>query len=111
VAVDGDRFRGHRAEPAGIQAVDLAIDGRLGDRARKGLARRRAAAWIGVIADTGHPDRLAWALAGVAARKTADVTPATANDTTCNLLMVLLLKSRESAIKATNSSIYERIAR
>ena len=38
--------------------------------------------------------RLAWALAGLAASKSADIAPATAKVTTNNLLMVLLLCSK-----------------
>ena len=57
-ALRADRDRlgdGHGAEAAGIEHVDLAGRGGLGDRARKGLARRRAAARVGVVADAGDP--------------------------------------------------------
>src|SRR5207237_1240526 len=55
-AVEGDRLRdGHGAEAAGIERVDLAAVRRLRDGARPGLARRGAAAWIGVVADAGDP--------------------------------------------------------
>ena len=55
-AVDGDRLGDrHRAEAGRIEAVDLAARGGLRDRAGEGLARRRAAARIDVVADAGNP--------------------------------------------------------
>src|SRR5437016_5783646 len=55
-ALDGDRLGdGHGTEAARIQAVDLAAGGGLGDGAREGLAGRRAAARIEVVADTRDP--------------------------------------------------------
>src|SRR5262249_28761845 len=55
-AVDRDRLRDRkRAEATRVEAVDLAAGRRLGDRTRKGLAWRRARAWVGVIADAGYP--------------------------------------------------------
>ena len=56
MAVDGHRLGDrHGAVAARIQAVDLAARGGLRDRAGEGLARRRAAARIDVVADAGHP--------------------------------------------------------
>src|SRR6185437_1562881 len=56
VAIDSDRLGdGDRAEAAGIDAVDLPVHSRLRNGAREGLAWRRPAARIGVIADTGYP--------------------------------------------------------
>jgi hypothetical protein len=55
-AIDGDRFGDcHRAEAAGVKAVDLAVDGGLGDGAGKRLARRGATARIGIIAHSRDP--------------------------------------------------------
>src|SRR5581483_2076099 len=55
-AIQGDRLGdGHRAEPAGIKAVDLAARGGLRDGAGKRLARRGAAARVDVVADAGNP--------------------------------------------------------
>jgi len=48
----GDR---HGAERARIERVDFPARGGLGQRARKGRARRGAAARIGIAADTGNP--------------------------------------------------------
>ena len=56
VRADGDRLGdGHPPESTRIENVDLARRRGLGDGACKRLARRRAAARIGVIANTGHP--------------------------------------------------------
>jgi hypothetical protein len=56
VAIDGDRFGDcHRAEAAGVKAVDLAVDGGLGDGAGERLARRGATARIGIIAHSRDP--------------------------------------------------------
>src|SRR5439155_12223437 len=55
-AVDHDLFRDrHGAESTRIEAVDDARAGGLGDRAREGLARGRAAARVDVVADAGDP--------------------------------------------------------
>jgi hypothetical protein len=55
-AVDRHRLGdGHGAEAAGIDAVDLAAGGGLRNRSGEGLAGRRAAARIGVVADAGYP--------------------------------------------------------
>jgi hypothetical protein len=50
-----DLVMGHGAEAAGIEAVDLAVEGGLGDGAGESLARCGAAARIGIIAYPGHP--------------------------------------------------------
>ena len=56
VAIDGDRLGdGHRAETAGIEAVDLSVEGGFGNGAGEGLAWRGAAARIGIIPYPGHP--------------------------------------------------------
>jgi hypothetical protein len=56
VAIDGDRFGDrHRAEAAGVKAVDLAVDGGFGDGAGERLARRGATARIGIIAHSRDP--------------------------------------------------------
>lgn len=53
VTVNGDRLRdGHGAEAARVNAIDLTVHRCLRNRASEGLARRRTAARIGVIADT-----------------------------------------------------------
>src|SRR5262249_3473866 len=56
LTIDGDRL-GDRDGPeaTGIEAVDFAARHRLRDGARKGLARRREGAGIGVVANTGNP--------------------------------------------------------
>src|SRR5262245_8589534 len=55
-AIEGDRFRNrHRAEATRIERVDLTKGSGLGDGASERLTRRRATAWIGVVADAGHP--------------------------------------------------------
>ena len=56
IGANGDRLGdGHRAEAAGIEHVDLAARGGLGNRARESLAWRRAAARICVVTDAGDP--------------------------------------------------------
>ena len=56
LADDGDRLRnGHPAEATRIEAVDLAAGSGLRDGAGERLARRRAAAGIGIVADARHP--------------------------------------------------------
>ncbi|HKD76692.1 MAG TPA: hypothetical protein VKB76_14405 [Ktedonobacterales bacterium] len=53
LTIDGEGLgNGHSAKAAGIEAVNLAIDGSPGHSAGEGLARRGAQAWIGIIA---HP--------------------------------------------------------
>ena len=55
-AVDRNRLRDRdRAKATRVEAVDLSAGRRLGDRAGKRLAGRRAAAWVGIIADAGNP--------------------------------------------------------
>jgi len=55
-AGDGDRLGNrHSAEATGIEDVDLAAGGGLRDGARERLAGGRAAARVGVVADTGDP--------------------------------------------------------
>ena len=73
VTIDRDRFGdGQRAEATGIEAVDLAVHGRLRDRTREGLARRRAAARIGVIADTRHPGPAGLRVSGIGNEEESD---------------------------------------
>jgi hypothetical protein len=56
IGANGDRLGdGNRAEAAGIEHVDLAARGGLGNRARESLAWRRAAARICVVTDAGDP--------------------------------------------------------
>src|SRR5688500_17685118 len=55
-AVDGERLGdGDRAEAARVQHAEHASRGSLGDGPREGLARRGAAARIGIVANAGHP--------------------------------------------------------
>src|SRR5262245_12216101 len=54
--IDRDRLRDRDgAEPAGVEAIDLAAGGGLGNRAGKGLARRHPAAGVRIVADTRYP--------------------------------------------------------
>ena len=56
LAVDGDGFADvHRAEPAGIETVDLAARRRLGERPGEGQARRCPRAGIAVVSHARHP--------------------------------------------------------
>ena len=56
IGANGDRLGdGHRAEAAGIEHVDLAARGGLGNRARESLAWRSAAARICVVTDARDP--------------------------------------------------------
>jgi hypothetical protein len=51
-AVDGDGLRdGDRSKATGIECIDLASGCRFRNGSGKGFARRRASAWIGVVAD------------------------------------------------------------
>ena len=56
VTADGDRLGdGDATKTARVKRVDFTTCSGFADRARKRLARRRARAWVGVIADTGNP--------------------------------------------------------
>src|SRR5437588_2499835 len=55
-AVNREGFsNGDGTEATWIQNVNLSAFCGLGNRSRKGLARRGAAAWVNVVADAGYP--------------------------------------------------------
>src|SRR5205814_4999014 len=67
---DRDRLRDrHAAEAAGIETVDFAARRGLRDRAGKGLAGRRAAARVGVVADPRDPGPGRLRLSGAGAER------------------------------------------
>jgi hypothetical protein len=89
-AVKRDRLRdGHRAEAAGVECVDLAARRGLGNRARPGLARRRATARVGVVTPRRTPRYASPnACAGVPSRRGVSIAPRTVSESASDFIRI-----------------------